>query len=154
MAQFDRLAPRERDLWILDWQRQQAQCPDCGNPIAECSDHSRSWYSYRRICYATMEVKAAQDAYADLHEKAPYHDGTFTSWSPKRSAGYPYHHSHGVSFGAADQDLTPWDVFTTEVDASPLPPAQRDNQHPEPPGSGSSDGADGTDGTAEPDADG
>ncbi|UUW88404.1 hypothetical protein [Pimelobacter simplex] len=123
MAQFDRLGPRERDLWILDNQRQRTTCPDCGNPIAECSDPDRSWYSYRRICYASMEVRAAEDAYADLHEKAPYHDGTFTSWNTKRTTEFPFHHSHGVNFGVAREDLTPWDTFTTERDASPIPPS-------------------------------
>lgn len=90
--------------------------------MEECSDPERSWYPYRRICYAAMERAAAQDAYADLHEKAAFHDGTFQSWNEKRSPEFPYHHSHGVGIGVAPIDPTPWDAFTTERDASPQAP--------------------------------
>lgn len=69
-----------------------------------------------------MERDAAQALYADLHEKAPYHDGTFTDWEAKRSSSHPYHFNDGVSFGVAEADPSPWDLFTTRVDASPVQP--------------------------------
>ena len=69
-----------------------------------------------------MERSAANSAYAKLHEKAPYHDGTFRSWAKEWSPTHPYHYNDGVSIGVSDRDLTPHDAFTTKADASPLPP--------------------------------
>lgn len=126
LAEFDRLPEVERDLWVADWEREQATCRDCGNPREQCSDHKRPWYSYRRVCYATMEREAAQAAYEALHEKQPWHDGTFTSWAKERSASHPYRYDAGVSIGATETDLTPWDLFTTKADASPVQPPRQD----------------------------
>lgn len=70
-----------------------------------------------------MELAAANAAYARLHEKEPFHDGSFTSWAGDRSSSHPYHFNDGVSIGVTDHDATPWDKFTTERDASPVPPA-------------------------------
>lgn len=67
-----------------------------------------------------MELEAASSAYDDLHKDAPYHDGTFQSWSKERSAAFPYRYSEGVKLGVADHDLMPWDTFTTDMNASPL----------------------------------
>jgi hypothetical protein len=78
-----------------------------------------------------MERAAANSAYAKLHEKAPYHDGSFQSWAKDWSTSHPYHYNDGVSIGVADHDLTPWDAFTTERDASPLPSGADDDQTPE-----------------------
>jgi hypothetical protein len=69
-----------------------------------------------------MERAGAEALYADLHEKAPYHDGTFANWSDKRTRGFPFKYDEGVTIGVADHDLSPWDEFTTNRDASPLPP--------------------------------
>lgn len=124
MRAFDRLPETERDLWITRWEKARERCPDCGNPIAECSDPRRQWWSYRRVDYAAMERMAAEAAYEALHEKRPWHNGTFTSWADKRSASHPYHFKHGVTIGVADHDVTPWDSkWTTQESASPVPPS-------------------------------
>lgn len=130
MAQFDRLPPAERDYWVTEWQIKRETCPDCGNPLSECSDPERKWYPYRRVCYATMEREAAEVAYSTLHgadTDAQWHNGTFASWSKERSAAHPYSASSGMSIGVADRDLAPWDKFTTEVDASPIQPSDTDD---------------------------
>lgn len=126
LAQFDRLPADERALRIERWNVKRATCPDCGNPIAECTDPNILWYPYRRVCYATMEREAASDAYAALHgEDAAFHNGTFTSWSKTRSAAHPYSAMAGVSIGVAKTDVAPHDLFTTDRDASPVrPPAE------------------------------
>jgi len=67
-----------------------------------------------------MEIVAARAAYERLHEEMPFHDGTFTRWGKTRSASFPYGHSDGVEVGVADEDLAPWDEFTTKVAASPI----------------------------------
>lgn len=74
-----------------------------------------------------MERDAADAFYAKLHEKEPFHDGSFTSWSKDRGLGHPYHFRDGVSIGVAGHDLTPHDKFTTERDASPVRPASSDS---------------------------
>ena len=126
---FYALSDEERDYWIADWEIRRMECPDCGNPIDECSDPKRLWYPFRRICYATMEREAALAAYNELHgEDAAYHNGTFTSWSKTRSSSHPYGAGDGVSIGVAQMDVNPWDKFTTERDASPLPPSVSEQQ--------------------------
>ena len=127
LAQFDRLPPTERDLWIIRWERDQATCPDCGRPREECSDPERTHYPFRRICYVTMERDAASAAYDKVHEKLKWHNGDFSSWAEERDAAHPYHYASGVKIGVADYDLAPHDKFTTEVSASPAPPASSDS---------------------------
>lgn len=70
-----------------------------------------------------MEQRAADALYAKVHEREPYHDGSFTSWSKDRSLDHPYHFNDGVSIGVTDYDIAPHDKFTTERDASPEQPA-------------------------------
>lgn len=79
------------------------------------------------VCYATMERDAADAAYAKLHEEEPYHNGSFTSWSKHRGEEHPYHFRDGVSIGVTDHDVTPWDKFPTEVNASPVRPASSES---------------------------
>lgn len=69
-----------------------------------------------------MEREGAQAAYAELHKDRPYHNGKFTSWAADRSASHPYHFTDGVKIGVAAEDLASWDKFTTETNASPVPP--------------------------------
>ena len=52
-----------------------------------------------------METQAAQAAYERLHEKAPWHDGTFESWAKDASSSHPYHLSHGTTIWVAETDL-------------------------------------------------
>lgn len=111
-------------MWIARWRKKRDTCTECGNPIEECSDPKRAWYPYRTICYATMARAAAQAMFDALHEAAPYHDGTFTRWSKKRTPQFPFGHTQGdgVTIGVAAEDFASWDKFTTETNASPLPP--------------------------------
>ena len=76
-----------------------------------------------------MEREAAAAAVASLRgEDANYHDGTFTSWAKERSASHPYPAGAGEAIGVADRDLTPWDEFTTKLDASPIPPSTSEGE--------------------------
>lgn len=102
--------------------RERGACPDCGNPIEKCSDPDRQWYAYRRVCYASMEREGAQGRYRDLHKDREHHDGTFTRWSAKRTRETPFGFDEGVTIGVSETDLTPWDDFTTNPEASPVPP--------------------------------
>lgn len=77
-----------------------------------------------------MEREAAQAAYDALHKDMEWHDGSFQSWAKERSASHPYHFRYGVKIGVAAADLTPYDAFTTEIDASPIPPEDDDDQVP------------------------
>lgn len=110
------------------WEKQQLTCPECNRLREVCSDHERTFYPHRSVCYASMETEAAQAAYDALHEKRPWHDGTFASWSEKRDAGHPYHYTHGVRIGVAETDLAPWDAFTTVEHASPVKPTTTDEE--------------------------
>lgn len=58
-----------------------------------------------------MATKAAAWMYADKHEDAPFHDGTFESWSKDRSASHPFHYGDGVRIWVSREDLTPDDLF-------------------------------------------
>lgn len=69
------------------------------------------WYPQRRICYPTMARAAADHQYDALHEKAPFHNGTFTEWGAKWSKKTPYHYRDGVTLWVAADDLTPHDHF-------------------------------------------
>ena len=67
-----------------------------------------------------MERVAAARQYERLHEDAPWHDGTFTSWRKEPSASHPYRADDGVTIWVASVDLNPDDEFTTKRDASPV----------------------------------
>lgn len=123
LAAFDRLPDDERAYWIAEWELERLTCPDCGNPIAECSDPERVWFSDRRVCYAAMERESASAAYAALHEDKPWHDGSFKSWAKERSASHPIKFDMGVSIGVDSVDRAPWDKFTTRRNASPIEPS-------------------------------
>lgn len=71
------------------------------------------------VCYATMEISAAQHLYDELHKDRPFHDGTWLNWSPERSAATPYHYSDGVTIYASPEDDNPGDFFTTDANARP-----------------------------------
>lgn len=81
-----------------------------------------------------MEREAADRAYEALHEKRPFHDGTFTSWVAEASRSHPYHFRDGVTVYVADEDAAPWDEFTTRESASPLPSDRGDGNHEDAPG--------------------
>lgn len=125
LREFDELDDLERELWIAEWEEAQAECGECGRPRSECTDPDKVWYHFRTICRATMARTAAQSAYTDLHDEFPYHDGTFTEWAKKQSEDFPFHRDAGVTIGVAELDLHPWDDFTRDPEADPIPPEQR-----------------------------
>ena len=77
---------------------------------------------HRSICYSQMERAAAERQYARLHEDAPWHDGTFTSWRKEPSASHPYHFQDGVTVFISTVDLAPGDNFLIDTKASPARP--------------------------------
>lgn len=109
-----------------EWRRKQAWHDECGMPYEVCGDPQRSFAAYRVVDYAAMVKAGAEAQYAALHDKFPYHDGTFGSWAKDRSASHPYHYFDGVHIGVAEKDLFPWDLFTTATNASPIKPEDSD----------------------------
>lgn len=82
-----------------------------------------------------MEREAADRAYERIHEKRPFHDGTFKSWAEEASESHPYHFRDGVTVYVADEDQAPWDEFTTRESASPLPSDRGDRDREDAAGS-------------------
>lgn len=58
-----------------------------------------------------MDQAAADRKWAALHEKAPWHDGSFTSWVAERSDSHPYHMNDGVRIWVDTTDWNPDDQF-------------------------------------------
>lgn len=62
-----------------------------------------------------MERAAAEWRYDQLHDAAPFHDGTFPTdpdrWSATRTKDFPYHFKDGVTVWVAENDLAPHDHF-------------------------------------------
>jgi hypothetical protein len=109
--EFYQLPEAEQELQIGAHELEQGLCHQHGGPYDECADPKREWYPQRTVCHAAMEAAAANWRYDDLHEKAPYHDGAFTSWAKTRSLSHPYHARDGVSVWVAQADLNPTDAF-------------------------------------------
>lgn len=106
--------PEDEQAWELDkWTRDRLRC-SCGRERSECGDPAVEWFPVRTVCYQSMEEAAANARYAELHDKQPYHDGTFASWSTKRSRSHPYHYNDGVTITAATVDVNPDDDFLTQ----------------------------------------
>lgn len=53
----------------------------------------------------------AESLYDKLHEKKPFHNGTFDKWGEKRTSETPFHYRDGVSLWIVDADLSPHDHF-------------------------------------------
>jgi hypothetical protein len=66
-----------------------------------------------------MMRAGAQKRYELLHEKEPYHDGSFSSWAKEPSKTHPYHFSAGVRIFVAREDMAPHDNFLSDANASP-----------------------------------
>lgn len=58
-----------------------------------------------------MVFHAAARRYELLHQEAPYHDGTFESWSKEPSLSHPFRYDDGVRITLSRLDLTPDDDF-------------------------------------------
>lgn len=54
-----------------------------------------------------MAVAAANAIYEERHRERPFHDGTFSNWSSKRSSTHPFHFRDGVRIWVSKWDLTP-----------------------------------------------
>lgn len=46
-----------------------------------------------------------------MHEKMPFHDGTYQAWAEKRSRLFPYHYDDGVTIVVTAEDVNPDDDF-------------------------------------------
>ena len=106
--------------WIAKWERDREKCK-CGSDPHVCSDPDREWFIQRTICFREMETRAAERRYEAIHEKTPYHDGTFTRWAAEASLTTPYHFNDGVTIWAAPVDLSPDDRFLADVNAPAYP---------------------------------
>lgn len=58
-----------------------------------------------------MFLKWVQARYKKIHEKAPYHDGTFRIWDKERTTITPFHYDEGVHLWLSREDLSPDDDF-------------------------------------------
>ena len=68
-----------------------------------------------------MDLAAAERRYKTLHEKQPFHDGTFESWAKDPSLSHPYHFLDGVRIFVAETDLFPDDDFLKGGDRGHTP---------------------------------
>lgn len=78
-----------------------------------CADPDRLWFPQMTVCRVEMETSAAQAQFERLHEKRPWHDGTFTDWAEKPSDSHPYHHRFGTRIWVTETDLELGGNFTT-----------------------------------------
>jgi hypothetical protein len=56
-----------------------------------------------------------------LHEKRPYHDGSFSRWAKESSRQFPFHYLDGVTIWLAPVDMNPDDDFLSESVAGESP---------------------------------
>jgi hypothetical protein len=116
------------------------KCPDCGQPLNECTDPDRDLFAYRRICNVTMVQKAAEADYQALHKDRPYHNGDFTDWSATRSSKHPFHFEWAVTIGVAPVDVNPHDEFRAVEKQSPYAPSEEDSGVPDQSGENAHEG--------------
>lgn len=77
-----------------------------------------------------MQKRAAERRWEQLHEKRPYHDGTFSHWSENLDRDHPFHFSDGFSVWVTDGvDPSPDDRFLQVESAGP--PQQPVGEQPE-----------------------
>lgn len=106
------------------------------HPRESCGDAERPWYPQMTVCHAEMEVEAAREQYRRLHEKRPWHDGTFTDWAAEPTADHPYHYLHGVRIWVAETDLGLGGRFTTRENPLEVRPEDEEDQHGDSSGEG------------------
>lgn len=102
----------EREWWLARHARK-IEAHTCGHPHDVCADPERMWYPQLSVCHVEMEAAAAQAQFDRLHEKRPWHDGSFADWAEEASDEYPYHHSFGTRIWVAETDLGLGGEFTT-----------------------------------------
>jgi hypothetical protein len=64
------------------------------------------------VCRVEMESRFGARAFERLHEKRPWHDGTFTDWAEEPSESHPYHFQYGVRIWVSATDLMLGGHFT------------------------------------------
>lgn len=104
-SQFDAVADGDRELLQAAWQADRQVCDQHGGDVSECNH--KTWYPHRTVCTPAMAKAAAEARYDELHDEQPYHDGTFTRWSSKRSKDTPAHYRDGVTISVHREDLDP-----------------------------------------------
>lgn len=104
----------EREWWRARHARNE-DLHSCGHPREVCADPSRSWYPQMSVCHVEMEAAAADAAFRALHEKRPWHDGTFADWAETQDADHPYHFTFGTKVWVTETDLGLGGKFTSHV---------------------------------------
>jgi hypothetical protein len=107
----------EKDWWRARHVHRAAEHAPPGaqpHPREACEDEARIWFPQLTVCRAEMETAAAEAMFARLHEKRPWHDGTFTDWAAEPSADHPYHYSYGTRIWVTGTDLGLGGNFTTQ----------------------------------------
>lgn len=99
------MASEDAEYRIARYERERETCKFHGGPIEECGDDQRDWYPQRVICWPSAQLEATKRRYQMLHEKKPYHDGTFKRWVEDASLDYPFHAFDGVSFWLSPVDI-------------------------------------------------
>ena len=112
---FYALSEDEQNLQIEAWQQEQREaaerCDSHGGSRNDCADPDRDWFPQRTVCRAEMQRAAADRKYDALHKAAPYHDGSFGSWSKEPDAAHPFHFRDGVTIWVAPVDVDPDNGF-------------------------------------------
>lgn len=115
LEQFYALPELEQEDWIARHERDRETCKFHGGPVEECADDERDWFPQMSVCQPTMQLAAAQELYADLHEEMPFHDGTRERWAKKRSRMFPFHYRDGTSFWMSPVELDPDNDFLSDA---------------------------------------
>lgn len=110
--------PEESRAWWRARHMREQLTHSCGHPREVCSDPEREWYPQMTVCYPTMVTEAMQAKYARLHEKRPWHNGSFTDWAEEPSVEHPYHYTHGTTIWVSEQDLAVGGEFLSPSDGS------------------------------------
>lgn len=109
------MSDSEKDWWLAWRAKREAQHAPPGvppHPRELCTDEGHDWFPQMTVCRAEMEYESAWAAYRRLHDKRPWHDGTFTDWTEKPDSGHPYHLEHGVRIWVSETDLALGGDFT------------------------------------------
>lgn len=101
---------------------ERSTCSFHGGPYDECQDDERDWYSQLSVCYPTMQEKAAQRWFEEIHRDKPFHDGSFDRWSEKWSPGFPFHYSDGTTVWISKEELGLGGDFLNRGSAAPEEP--------------------------------
>lgn len=71
------------------------------------------------MCWPAAELAVAERLFDALHEREPWHDGTFSTWSGEFSEATPWHYRDGTRIYLAETDENPSDQFLADKLARP-----------------------------------